>query len=282
MIMGFDFLDIAHAGVLPHRRTLLVEEADKLSWLSTSMEPQASPWEPAGRDILVQAVRSVSTRPPTADIEDEYRLSEGAFHMALGELRLSTPQVDVSGSAALRKCPRVCTKEDNGWKSGCSCDLWNLLYMHAPRGLLEHVVAKIARDHAPAVLTIPSWEIQDAKDAPWVRDLRCMSLINTELPSADDICVDAQENPLPPPAKGWTTTFAYVDGSLAHPDRDMGMSSITARVQPEGCTIVDRPDRSICRIMALPVRYGEETADRRHCPPAIAQDALCPDELDVV
>ena len=40
MIMGLDFLDIAHARVLPHRRTLLFEEADKLS---TSMEPQASP-----------------------------------------------------------------------------------------------------------------------------------------------------------------------------------------------------------------------------------------------
>ena len=59
MIMGFDFFDIAHAGVLPHRRTVLVEEADNLSWLSTSMEPQASPWEAAERNVLAQAVRSV-------------------------------------------------------------------------------------------------------------------------------------------------------------------------------------------------------------------------------
>ena len=91
MIMGFDFLDIAHAGVLPHRRTMLVEDADKLSWLSTTMEPQASPWEPAERAALAQAVRSASTRPPTAEMEDEYGLSERAFHMALGELGLRGP-----------------------------------------------------------------------------------------------------------------------------------------------------------------------------------------------
>ena len=77
MIMGFDVREIAHAGVLPNRRTLLIEEADKLSWLSTCMEPQASLWEPVEGDVLAQAVSSVSTRAPTADIEDEYRLSEG-------------------------------------------------------------------------------------------------------------------------------------------------------------------------------------------------------------
>ena len=82
MIMGFDFLDVAHAGVLPHRRTLLLEEADRLRWLSTSMKPQASPWEPAERDVLAQAVRSVSTRSPTANIEDEYVLCRIARALA--------------------------------------------------------------------------------------------------------------------------------------------------------------------------------------------------------
>ena len=107
------------------------------------------------------------TRPPTADIEDGYGLSEGAFHMALGELGLSTPQVDVLGSAALRKVSRVWTKEDNGRKRGWSNNLWDLLYIHAPRGSSERVAAKIARDHARAVVTIQLWEIRDAKDAPW-------------------------------------------------------------------------------------------------------------------
>ena len=278
MIMGFDFLDIAHAGVLRHRRTLLVKKADKLSWLSTSMEPQASPWEPAEPDFLAQAVRSVSTGPPTADIEDEYSLSGGAFHMALGELLLSSPQMDMFGSAALWKFPRVWTKGGNRWKCGLSSDLWDPLYIHAPRGSLEHVVAKIARDRARAFVTIPSWEIQDAKGAPWVQHVRCMAVMDTQLPSAEDIFVDAQGRPLPSPPKGWTTTVAYVDGSLALPDRDMGMLSITAKMRPEGCTLVDRPDRGISRIMALPVRYGEETADGWYCP---ARDALSADELDM-
>ena len=73
-----------------------------------------------------------------------------------------------------------------------------------------------------------------------------------------------------------------MDGSLAHPDRDMGMSSIIARVQPEECTILDPPHRSIRRIMALLVRYEEEKADGWYCPRAMAQDALSPGELDMV
>ena len=144
------------------------------------------------------------------------------------------------------------------------------------------IVVKIARDRARAVVKIPSWEIADVRDALWGQNLGCMTLIDTQVPSAEDIFLDAKGNPLPPPAKGWTTTDAYVDGSLALPERKMGMSSITVRVQPERCTILDRPDRSISRITALPVRYGEETADGWYCPTAMAQDALSPDELGMV
>ena len=64
MIMGPDFSDIAHAGVLAYKLNSLVEEAKMVSWLRTSMEPQASPGVPAELDVVAQAVRSVSTRPP--------------------------------------------------------------------------------------------------------------------------------------------------------------------------------------------------------------------------
>ena len=111
MIMGFEFLDIAHAGVLPQKRTLLLEEADKLSWLSTIMEPQTSLCKPAERDVLAQAVRGVQAKPSTAYIQDEYGLSMRAVHMALGR-GLSSPQVEVLGSAALRKGTGIWTKED--------------------------------------------------------------------------------------------------------------------------------------------------------------------------
>ena len=122
--------------------------------------------------------------------------------------------------------------------------LVDLLYIHAPSGSLERVVAKITRDRARVVVTIPSWEMEDATNAPSVQDLRCMTLINTQLPSAVDIFVDAQGNPLPPPAKGLTTTVAYVAGSLAHLDCDMGMSPVKARVQPGGWQVLPTGDRT--------------------------------------
>ena len=142
----------------------------------------------------------MSTRPPTADMDDDFSLSEGAFHMALGELGLSILQVDMFGSVAMRKCPRVWTKEDNRWKRGWSSNLWDLLYVRARQGSWERVVAKIGRDRARAVVINPSWESWDAKDAPWVEDVRCMTLIDTQLFSTEDIFVDARGNPLPPPA----------------------------------------------------------------------------------
>ena len=46
--------------------------------------------------------------------------------------------------------------------------------------------------------------------------------------------------------------------------------------------MMDHPNRSICRTMALQVHYGEETGDGWYCSPAMAQDAICPDELDMV
>ena len=126
-IMGFQSFDIVRAKVLPHRCTLLLEEGNQLSWLSTSMEPESSPWDPAERGVLAQAVRSLSMRLPTADTEVEYGLSESGFQGALGEYWLSTQQVDVFRSAALRKLPTVGTKEDWGWKRCWGSHLWNLL-----------------------------------------------------------------------------------------------------------------------------------------------------------
>ena len=102
-IMGFHFLGFAHARFLPHRCTLLVEVADKLSWLSTSMKPQASPWEPAERDVLAQSVRSVLTRPPTADIEDEYGPLWGCLSLGTWGARVEHP----SGGLIWQYCGRV-------------------------------------------------------------------------------------------------------------------------------------------------------------------------------
>ena len=94
--------------------------------------------------------------------------------------------------------------------------------------------------------------------------------------------MDAQRNPLPLPAKRSTTTVAYVDGSLAHPDRNIRFLSILAKVQLEACTIMDSPNRSISHIMALPLQYGGETADSWYCPPKMLRDASLPDELHMV
>ena len=95
----------------------------------------------------------------------------------------------------------------------------DLLYMHAPRGSLERVVAQITRYCAPAVVTIFSLATEDAKDAPWVWDLRCITLIDGQLPFTKDIFLDAQGNTLPPPD-------AYVDGSVAHPIATWGCPSL--------------------------------------------------------
>ena len=92
-----------------------------------------------------------------------------------------------------------------------------------------------------------------------------------------------------PPGKTAATTCQWLDhhncicGWVAGPPRSQhGMSTITAKVQVGGCIIVDGPNRSISPIMALPVGYGEDTADDWYCLPTMAQDGLSLDDLDMV
>ena len=68
-------------------------------------------------------------------------------------------------------------------------------------------------------MTTSSLDIVDTKDIPWVQDLGCMTLIDTQLQSAEDIFLDAQGNPLPPPAKG-----------LGHHSRIRGWVSCPSRL----------------------------------------------------
>ena len=74
----------------------------------------------------------------------------------------------------------------------------------------------------------------------------------------------------------------YVDGSLAHVERDLGTSSISAQMQDGECFVMDHPDRSIGCIMALSVRYRDESVDGWYCPRKMAHDALTSDELYMV
>ena len=45
---------------------------------------------------------------------------------------------------------------------------------------------------------------------------------------------------------------------------------------------MDPTDRSISGIMAVPVGYGEETANGWYCRSKSARDSLSPDELDIL
>ena len=195
----------------------------------------------------------------------------------------------------------------NGWKRGASSDSWDTLYIHAPLGSLGRIAAKIARDCARAVMTIPLCGIEDAQDDPWMEDLSCMTPKDTQLPTTMDVLVDTRGSPLLPPATCWTTlgdykppqpeppsnpvvtpgcrvqkkgctaTVAYMDGFLAHPDRDMAMACIMAAMHPEGCTILDHLDRSITQIMPVPALSGAKSADGLYCPLNMVRDALSPD-----
>ena len=62
MIMGYDFMVGNTIGALPHRATLVREDDECLTWLSTDYACGSSQWNAEEEDRMVQAVQAVDAR----------------------------------------------------------------------------------------------------------------------------------------------------------------------------------------------------------------------------
>ena len=99
--MGYDFMVSNAIGALPHRATLVREDKQRLTWLSTDHAPGFSQWTGDEEEIIVRAVKTVSTKF-NAD-RGGYLMESGmapqVYNRMVAQLGGENPETDVFASA---------------------------------------------------------------------------------------------------------------------------------------------------------------------------------------
>ena len=120
IIMGFDFLVGNAIGALPHRATLVREDRERLTWLSTDHAPGLSQWTGDEEERIVRAVKTTSTKfnGDRGGHLMEYGMAPQVYNRMVQQLGGEKPETDVFASRdalQLRKCTRHWHKGDSAW-----------------------------------------------------------------------------------------------------------------------------------------------------------------------
>ena len=111
MIMGYGFMVANAIGALPHRATLVREDDECLTWLSTDYACGSSQWNAEEEDRIVRAVQAVGakSRGDRGVQLTEYGMAPQVYDRMIQTLGAEAPETDVFASrdAPLpRKCRR--------------------------------------------------------------------------------------------------------------------------------------------------------------------------------
>ena len=111
IIMGYDFMVSNAIGALPHRATLVGEDKERLTWLSTDHAPGLSQWTGDEEERIVRAVKTVSTKfnGDRGGHLMEYGMAPQVYNRMVQQLGGEKPDTDVFASRdapQLRKCTR--------------------------------------------------------------------------------------------------------------------------------------------------------------------------------
>ena len=123
MVVGHavnDFMVSNAIGALSHRATLVREDKERLTWLSTDHAPGLSQWTGDEEERIVRAVKTVSTKfnGDRGGHLMEYGMAPQVYDRMVQQLGGEKPETDVFASRdapQLRKCTRHWHKGDSAW-----------------------------------------------------------------------------------------------------------------------------------------------------------------------
>ena len=100
MIMGYDFMVANAIGALPHRATLVREDDECLTWLSTDFSCGSSQWNAEEEDQIIQAVQAVGakSRGDRGVQLTEYGMAPQVYARMIQTLGAEAPETDVFAS----------------------------------------------------------------------------------------------------------------------------------------------------------------------------------------
>ena len=159
MIMGYDFMVSNAIGALPHHATLVREDDERLTWLSTDHAGGSSQWSAEEEDRIVRAVQAVGAkaRGDRGVQLTEYAMAPQVYARMIETLGANTPETDVFASRDApqwRKCRRHWHRGDSAWHRHCGLKEWGPMYWHGSREDTRRTVEKITADRAKGFLVI--------------------------------------------------------------------------------------------------------------------------------
>ena len=120
MIMGYDFMMSNAFGALHHRATLVREDKELLTWLSTDHAAGLSQWTGDEEETIVRAVKTVNTKfnGDRGGHLMEYGMAPQVYNRMVQQLGGEKPETDVVASQdapQLRKCTRHWHTRESAW-----------------------------------------------------------------------------------------------------------------------------------------------------------------------
>ena len=219
MIMGYDFMVANAIGALPHRATLVREDDECLTWLSTDYACGSSQWNAAEEDRIVQAVQAVGakSRGDRGVQLTEYGMAPQVYDRMIQTLGAEAPETDVFASRdapLLRKCRRHWHRGDSAWHRHWGLKEWGPMYWHGSLDNTRRTVEKIIADRAKGILVITGIGSTPCPLEGLKSTLDSITLNEMSFGPEEELFIDAKGVSMPSPGQAWGTK-AFLPGKLA-------------------------------------------------------------------
>ena len=225
MIMGYDFMVANAIGALPHQATLVQEDDECLTWLSTDYACGSSQWSAEEEDRIVQVVQAVGakSRGDRGVQLTEYGMAPQVYARMIQTLGAEAPETDVFASRdapLLRKCRRHWHRGDSAWHRHWGLKEWGPMYWHGSLDNTRRTVEKIVADRAKGILVITGIGSTPCPLEGFKSTLDSITLNEMSFGPEEELFIDAKGVSMPSPGQAWGTKAFLVDGAQAQPTGD--------------------------------------------------------------
>ena len=225
MIMGYDFMVGNAIGALAHRATLVREDDECLTWLSTDYECGSSQRNAEEKDRIAQAVQAVGakSRGDRGVQLTEYGLAPQVYARIFQTLGAEAPETDVFASRdapLLGKCKRHWHRGDSAWYRHWRLKQWGPMYWHGSLENTRRTVEKIDADRGKGILVITGIGSTPCPLKGLKSTLDSITLNEMSFGPEEELFINAKGLSMPSPGQAWGTKAFLVDGAQAQPTGD--------------------------------------------------------------
>ena len=225
MIIRYNFMVANAIGALPNCATLVREDDECRTWLSTDYACGSSRWNAEKEDRIVRAVQAVGakSRGDRGVRLTEYGMAPQVYDRMIQTLGAEAPETDVFASRdapLLRKCRRHWHRGDSAWHRHWGLKEWGPMYWHGSLDNTRCTVEKIVADRAKGILVMSGIGSTPCplEGLKWTLD--SINLNEMSFGPEEELFIDAKGVAMPSPGQAWGSKAFLVDGAQAQPTGD--------------------------------------------------------------